>query len=145
MIRSRLTMAALMSASRRSAEAISTGWMPLRKVLAKAPLTARSRPFSKLSSSPTGLLWHGGSSNIVTRCAGYAPFVCPPAARIGLLHETRAGRHGLMQQGDSRGMEWGRSACYSREVEFLEQDSRASGGVGGQLASSGSLLNDGAG
>jgi hypothetical protein len=30
--------------------------MPLRKVFANALLTARSRPFSKLSSSPTRLL-----------------------------------------------------------------------------------------
>ena len=58
MMRSRLTTAAFVSASRRTAEAISTGWMPLRKVFANALLTARSRPFSKLSSSPTGLLWH---------------------------------------------------------------------------------------
>ena len=38
------------------AAVISTGWSPLLKVFAKAPLTARSRPFSKLSSSPIGLL-----------------------------------------------------------------------------------------
>ena len=59
-MRSRLTTAALASSSVRSAAAISTGWMPLRKDFANAPLTARSRPFSKLSSSPTGLLWLAG-------------------------------------------------------------------------------------
>ena len=43
---------------------VSTGWMPLRKVLANALFTARSRPFSKLSSSPTGLL--GGGVPVAT-------------------------------------------------------------------------------
>ncbi len=57
MMRSRLTTAAFVSISRRSADAISTGWIPLRKVFANALFTARSRPFSKLSSSPTGLPW----------------------------------------------------------------------------------------
>ena len=53
--RSRETTAAFVSISRFRAAVISTGCSPERKVFAKAPLTARSRPFSKLSSRPTGL------------------------------------------------------------------------------------------
>ncbi len=52
-MRSRETTAALVSSSRRSALVISTGWSPDLKVFAKAPLTARSSPFSKLSRMPT--------------------------------------------------------------------------------------------
>src|SRR5690606_41890317 len=62
-MRSRLTTDAFVSSSRRRADAISTGWIPLRKVFANALLTARSRPFSKLSSSPTGLLRHADRLN----------------------------------------------------------------------------------
>ncbi len=54
-MRSRATTTALVSSSRRSALVTSTGWRPLRKVLAKAPLTARSRPRSKLSRRPKNL------------------------------------------------------------------------------------------
>src|SRR5690554_2838099 len=57
-MRSRATTAALVSSSRRRALEISIGCRPLLKVLAKAPLTALSRPFSKLSSSPKDLPLH---------------------------------------------------------------------------------------
>ena len=43
-MRSRETTAALVSSSRRRAAVISMGCRPLLKVLAKAPLTPRSRP-----------------------------------------------------------------------------------------------------
>ena len=51
-MRSRETTAALVSSSRRRAAVTSRGCRPLLKVLAKAPLTTRSKPFSKLSRIP---------------------------------------------------------------------------------------------
>src|SRR5699024_2018653 len=51
-VRPRETTAALLSASRRSAPASSTGSTCDRKALAKAPLTTFSSPFSKRSSIP---------------------------------------------------------------------------------------------
>ena len=51
-MRSRETTAAFVSSSRRRAAVTSRGCRPLLKVLANAPLTTRSKPFSKLSRIP---------------------------------------------------------------------------------------------
>src|SRR5690606_14028411 len=93
--------------------------MPLRKVFANAPLTARSSPFSKLSSNPTVLL-----------AVGYGLASCYLSAltsRIGRWADLQ-----VLPTDDAGCRDWRRvrSPWYSREVEFAATRARASGGIG---------------